>query len=736
MVGRPVVDPHHSPRSTQARRAAASDDPGRYTDSWGSVGVRWPRQLMSLLVVLALLAGPPVVLLSLIGPPISGWPTGEHLRAWVQQPLTEQTVTAALTITAWLLWLVLAYTVTVRTLTRIRATARWLARLPLPTPLQATATGMAGAAVLGAGANAVTVPAPPLPAPVGTLDSPGGTGAAKHDGRAQRYDGIAVHGGWLPREVAEQVTAAAALVWLRRRRDYQPHPPGRLGREDPELAPLPSTAAAVQAALADAPAPLAEMAPAAGIPALAGVPGSGVGITGPGALAVGRGLLVTVLLAGQRHPTACLVTTRAALTRLLGPHMEPLVDRLPQLAVVDTVDEAAHLVVSAAPPDRARGESETREGRTAVTAQAPFVLIVEDDCGQRDVTPLVEAAVTRRGRVVMLGRWPAGPTWHADPAGHLHDPRRPDWSGPRWCVLDQVAATDLLAVIAHTQTPPGPAGPDGASPQSATPTRRVPRQATRHHPLPQAAAGRRLELRVLGEPTLLIDGHPVAVRRSAAVQVLVYLAVHPDGADTRQLIGAIWPGVPRQSLAGRLYTTLSELRGVVRDACGLNLLDHADDRYRLNPAHIQVDLWRLHDAIQHAATAVTNTPIAWQAVIDAYPDELATGRTWPWLDPIRETIRRHVLGAHVALADTAIDKQRALTLLQAAIRIDPYNTDLHTRTVNVLTALGEHHAAHELREGYIRRLTAAGLHPGDQVGSAATNMSGPPVAKRMPTVRG
>lgn len=673
--------------------------------------MRWPRQLMSLLIVLGLLAGPPLVLLSLLGPPISGWPTGEQLRAWVQQPLTERTLTAALTITAWLGWLVLAYTITVRALTRIHATARWLARLPLPTPLQATASGMAGAAVLGVGANAVTIPAPPLPVPVGTLDSPGDSGAAQHEGRAQRDDGIAVHGGWLPREVAEQVNAAAALVWLRRRRAYQPHPPARLGREDPDLAPLPATAAAVQAALADAPAPLAEIAPAAGINTFVGVAGSGVGITGPGALAVGRGLLVTVLLAAHRQPTACLVITRAALTRLLGPHTEPLVERLPQLAVVDTVDEAARLVVSAAPPSRARGESKTREGWTAANAQAPVALIVEDDCDRRDVTPLAEAAARSRGSIVVLGRWPAGPTWQADPSGHLHDPRRPDWPGPRSCVLDQVATADLLTVIAHTHAPPDAAGAHRTPHQPVT-TRRVPRQATPHHPLPHAADGRRLELRVLGEPTLLIDGQPLTVRRSAAVQVLVYLAAHRDGADTRRLIDALWPGVPRRSLTGRLYTTLSELRGAVRDACGLNVVDHTDDRYRLNPAQVQVDLWRLHEAIQHASTAVTNTTVAWQAVIDAYPDELAAGRTWPWLDPIRETIRRHVIDAHVALADTADDARRALTLLQAAIRIDPYNADLHRRAVNVLTALGEHHAAHELREGYIRRLTAAGLQPG------------------------
>ncbi|MGK5741524.1 hypothetical protein [Micromonospora sp. URMC 103] len=152
--------------------------------------MRWPRQLMSLLLVLSLLVGPPLVLLSLTGPPIHGWPTAKQARAWIEQPLTEQTLTAALTIAAWLIWLALTYTVTLRTLTRIRTTARWLRHLPLPTPLQATATGMAGAAVLGVSANAATTPPPQAPHPVaaGAADDPSST-TTYDDGSALTDDG-------------------------------------------------------------------------------------------------------------------------------------------------------------------------------------------------------------------------------------------------------------------------------------------------------------------------------------------------------------------------------------------------------------------------------------------------------------------------------------------------------------------------------------------------------------------
>ncbi|MEU8159476.1 hypothetical protein [Micromonospora parva] len=650
---------------------------------------------MSLLVVLALLAGPPVVLLLLIGPPIHGWPSTEQVRAWVQQPLTEQTLTAALTIGAWLLWLLLAYTVAVRVLTRLRTTVGWLRRLPLPTPLQATASGMAGAAVFSVATNTVTIaspqPSPPLAAGM-PEDSDGGSPI--HEDTAASDDGILLAGGWLPNEVAGQVAAAAALVWLRRRRDYRPLPPGPHRREELDAAGLPPTVAAVQAAFADATAPSVAPEPSGSFAALVGaLPVSGLGVSGPGTLSIGRGLLISALLAGHHLRTPTLITTRATLTSLLGGDAQALDRRLPQLTTVETIHDTTRLVESAPSPR--------------------IVLLLTKECDGYDVRHLADMAATAGGRVVVLGGWPAGPTWQAAPTGHLHDPLRPEKPGPRLCVLDQVVATDLLAVIVRPDpAPPAPPIPGPPPlPHVVPPKAQLPRQATRGEPRSRPdASSRRLRLRVLGEPTLLVDGEPLTIRRSAALQILVLLATnHPTGANTSQLADAIWPGVPRRSLTGRLYTTLSELRTVVRDASGMHVIEYTDDRYRLNPAHLNVDLWQLQAAIHHAASAVTNTTAAWQAVVDAYPADLAAGRIWPWLDPIREATRRHVIDACAALADAEPDPPRRLALLQAGLRIDPYNADLHARAHSALTTRGDHEAATELHDRYLRLLSHNGL---------------------------
>ncbi|WP_196255728.1 hypothetical protein [Micromonospora sp. WMMC415] len=637
----------------------------------------------------------------------------------MKQPLTEHTLTVAVTATAWVIWLMLAVTVTVRAAARARAAAGWLRKLPLPTPLQATATGVAGAAALSAGAQTAvtgTAAEDPLPATAPTLDHPADTDTA-HLTNVGDANGVEVPGGWLPRETAEQVAAAAGLVWLRRRRAYQPHPPDG-ARDDADLAPLPATVTTVQTALTAPTSPATATGTAHHQPAgsIASLPPGRIALTGPGALDAARGILVTTVLTRLRHPSpaAPLVITRTAATMLLSPDISPQ-----ELPGVRVIDNAEALIASS--PAAEDGPTREETNRSAASDRPVVILESSPQSG-----PVAAALTAGTATAIILSAANADAIWHVDAAGHTVDPRHPNWAGLRLCVLDPAAATDLLTVI--TQAHPPDTRP-GAVPRAATaaaPERPlIPRQTTgthRIHPPPHATTGR-LDLRVLGEPTLLADGTPVPIRRNAALQVLVFLAVHSDGATTGQLVEAIWSGLPAHRLTGRLYTTLSDLRSTLRAAGGLAALSHTDNRYRLNPAHLDVDLWRLRTLAAHAATALTNPAAAWQAVVDAYTGDLAARHPWPWLDPAREATRRYILDAYAALAAAEPNPRRALELLQAGIRVDPLNQALHQRAIGVLTALGDHDNATELADTYAQRLTAAGLapanvhHPGLQAGA-------------------
>ncbi|WBB52378.1 BTAD domain-containing putative transcriptional regulator [Verrucosispora sp. WMMD573] len=634
--------------------------------------MRWPRHVASLLLTAVLLVGPPILLVRMVG-----WPSVDTPRValwqWVRDPLTEQNLILLLVVLAWLLWAFVAYLVTAATATRVWAGVRWLRRLPLPTPWQATATGMAGAAAL-------TIANPTTPTPEASHQGTTTTTGTGHDTVEQgdTADGVAVRGGWLPRDVAEQVSAAAGLVWLRRRRAYRPTRPHRHTEDAEDLATLPATVAVIQAATGSRPSSPAP-APAAGLPPIGFFP-TEVGLTGPGALDAARGLLITALLAAMRQNTVELVITRRAVDMLLGPaapHLRPAAG----LRIVDTAAHATTLPADVTPalPDGAEG------GRR--------VLILDE--------PPPSSLTTSGATAVVLAAWPHVTTWHVEAGGHTHASDTTT-AGPRVCVLDAVATTDLLTVTGHLH-PPTPDTPTQSQPQVRV---RVPRPAAPHHDT--IHPDKRMLVRVLGEPALLVDGTALTVRRTAARQALVFLAVHPDGVDSHLMAEALWPGLPGQRLTGRLYTTLSELRTAARTT-GLPIIDRTGDRYRLHPDHVDVDLWHFHRAVDRAAATLTDPSTAWQAVVDAYTGDLAAGHTWAWLDPHRESTRRHVLDAYAALAAAASHPRQALAYLQDGIRVDPYNADLHQQAARILTDLGEHAAAAELTDRYTRRLATAGL---------------------------
>ena len=202
-----------------------------------------------------------------------------------------------------------------------------------------------------AGAAALTIATPTTPTPdashPGTTTSTTTNTDHETSNRPTPPTGSPCPAGGCPDDLAEQVTAAAGLVWLRRRRAYRPTRPHRHDEDAEDLAPLPATVAAIQAATGSRPTPPCPPRRRPGLPPI-GFPPAGVGLTGPGALDAARGLLITVLLAALRQSTVELVITRRAVDMLLGPaapHLRPGTG----LRIVDTAAHAATLLADATP---------------------------------------------------------------------------------------------------------------------------------------------------------------------------------------------------------------------------------------------------------------------------------------------------------------------------------------------------------------------------------------------------
>jgi len=713
-----------------------------------------------------LLVGVPAVLVRYLGWPLPDhWPTRPEWERWVQQPLTRPAVIGGFAVLIWLMWAALAYALLVEVLTRVRRLAGWLrgTRLPpLPTPMQATASGMLGAAVFAMPAGAAHPPTPPAGSPPAAAPGlPAGPVVRADAVEADHCVAAAVDahppdadpdtaavergvtlpdGGWVSDQTAHAIAAVAAMVWWQRRRRYLPRPPTGAVRDDPDLAPLPPAATAVQDILhgREHPDDLADggdrppagglaVGEPAGSAAAAGdraataigpgdLPAGGVGLTGPGALAAGRGILTAVLVSAGTGPhdnDARLVTTRADLHALLGPDAT-VHHVIPGMIVADGLDEAIALLEQHV---LARGHMarHARHGSAPPgTGSPPLVLLTGVPSEPATAARLAVLLLCAHLGVVgaLLGDWPQGDTWRIDEHGYLDRWDVAAATGGRLCVLTPTATADLLTMLREARPdpprrPPRPLPPLPAvvgeppiqppNPGSDHEADNRPDHTTRIQELPRprasaprAAAGSHerapapLRLRLLGTPALHRTrgaGEPVAIQRTAALQILIFLAVHRGGATSSQLIAALWPGPRPQGAANRLYTPVNRLRTALREAAGADVLVRAGDRYRLDDQHLDVDLWQLHAAVDRAATTIDpdRRRRALHAVIDAYTGDLATDRDWSWLAAPREATRRHVVDAYVALAADEPDPRTALALLQDAVRVDPVNADLQRR---------------------------------------------------------
>ena len=517
------------------------------------------------------------------------------------------------------------------------------------------------------------------------------------------------------------MAATAALVWIHRRRRYRPRPPGPARRDDPDLTPLPHTVAALHHCRRASPAeddmhaPEPQTRDAAQVTTatlgsqagqllhLPDIPAQGVGLAGPGATGAARGLLVSVLSAGGPWAPAAeasIITTADDLHRLLSRQRQDLPE-LERLYIADSIqhaiDELERLLLR-----RARQATDTADLATPLgdhdAAMPPTVFLSTAPAGAMAtrLTAVLTVGARLALRGVVLGAWPTGQTWHVKPDGTIDRQ-----GGLRLNILDPTATLDILDTLrqAHpTQDdlPPAPPRHQPAIQQSAKPPTQAPTPATpptldtaaTRPPAPKTAA-RRLSLTVLGRPAVqLVDGDDrtnLRIRRSDGVQILVHLAVNPDGATSDELMALLWPEIRPRHSRGRFHTTISELRHTLAEAVGTDPITRTDDRYHLDPQLVDVDLWTLNTTIDEAATAVepAQHTDALRRIIDLYTGPVADGHSWLWLAPYREATRRHIVDAYLALAEGEPHPREALALIQDAIRLDPYNEDLYQHAMRL-----------------------------------------------------
>ncbi|MFC8848553.1 MULTISPECIES: BTAD domain-containing putative transcriptional regulator [unclassified Micromonospora] len=512
-------------------------------------------------------------------------------------------------------------------------------------------------------------------------------------------------------------------------------------------------------------------------------PASGLGLTGPAAQAAARGLLVSTLAGAtpEQPQRGQVIVPFTVLASLLGDKADLVADT-PGLIVTDTLADAL-TVVEEQILHRTRvcvaHEADTvtaLRGAHPSAEALPSLLLIADATAAHEHARTA-ALLTQGQRLdihgVLLGPWAYGGaitvadngfTAAADDNGQQST--RPADVG-RLTVLTAADTLDLLATLAAAQPHPHqPLTANGASADSAretqprptasdpaaadagavpdvdatpmfTATHRVTMAAeTPHRPSsPSTAAdeqpgngGGRVSAQVLGGAHILGRDTSLPLR-AKALELLVYLTVLDGEATQDAILDDLLPDAPASKAPHRLHTYVSALRKTLAHTGGPDIyLIHTTHRYALNRHTVDTDLWRMRAALRDADRATTDTArlAALRRAVDAYSGNLADGFDYEWIEAHREGIRRQALNAHLTLATTTPDPNEALTVIQAAIRHDPYAEPLYQQAMRIHAALGHADDIHALRQDLTHRLADIDAQPSEDTLTLADQLVADP----------
>jgi DNA-binding SARP family transcriptional activator len=226
---------------------------------------------------------------------------------------------------------------------------------------------------------------------------------------------------------------------------------------------------------------------------------------------------------------------------------------------------------------------------------------------------------------------------------------------------------------------------------------------------------------ILGPFQLTADGEAVTkgLRRKAA-ELLVYLAIHRDGATSGAVLDALWQDTPAVRATPILHSATTNIRKILRDATGASeaaFIVRAADQLRIDPHLVTTDLWQFQDALARAAHAATDHDrlASLQAAADLWRDDIGTGFDSVWIDEHRETLRRDAVDtlARIAELSEPSDPEQALTYLERAITIDRYQEPLYRRIMRFQDNLGRPDAARRTYQLLESRLAEIEAEPDD-----------------------
>lgn len=209
-----------------------------------------------------------------------------------------------------------------------------------------------------------------------------------------------------------------------------------------------------------------------------------------------------------------------------------------------------------------------------------------------------------------------------------------------------------------------------------------------------------LSARLMGTPSLAVDGAPVRVPSAKALALLAYLLVNRQAHSRDRLAGLFWPDVPDRRAQASLRTALYDIRKALGASSSALL---AVDRTRIGVAEgaqVDLDVARL-EAVGCCDGA--DDPQVLGAAVDAYRGPFLEGVSFSgaydaedWAHLERERLSNLYASALCRLAEhhaASNELELAIDLSRRLLAVDPLREDVHRALMRHLARSGQRSAA-------------------------------------------
>jgi DNA-binding SARP family transcriptional activator/predicted ATPase len=202
------------------------------------------------------------------------------------------------------------------------------------------------------------------------------------------------------------------------------------------------------------------------------------------------------------------------------------------------------------------------------------------------------------------------------------------------------------------------------------------------------SVGAMLEIDVLGQFRVLIDGQPVDGLRNP--RLLAYVVLNRDRNLTREEVAfSLWPDSGDAQALTNLRRELHAIRRVLPGADRYLELDHRT--IRLKSDAVATDVARFESAVRDPAAELDLL----QMGVERYRGDLLPGIYDDWLEPHRERLRRMFFEALARLADRLEERREyrdAMAVTRRLIAVDALDERAYRTLMRLATAAGDRSA--------------------------------------------